>query len=109
MTTLNNADPWAALMRVVEQSAPADYPGLLGELERLKAILWVRMALPSVKQAPSQPDCLLTAKEVAQRLGMTREYIYRNATKYPFTVREGRYVRFSQAGLTRYLERRQGK
>jgi len=67
------------------------------------------MAAPAYKQAFPQPDCLLTAEEVAQRLRVTKEYVYRNAQHYPFTVREGRYVRFSQAGLARYLERHQGK
>jgi hypothetical protein len=109
MTMPPSSDPWAALNREVERATPAECPSLLGELERLKAALWLRMAAPAHRQTSSQYDCLLTAAEVAQRLRVTKEYVYRNAPKYPFTVREGRYVRFSQAGLARYLERHQGK
>ena len=103
------SDPWAALTRVVERATPAECPMLLGELERLKASVWLRMAAPAHKQMPPHSDFLLTAAEVAQCLRVTKEHVYRNAPHYPFTVREGRYVRFSQAGLTRYLERHQGK
>ena len=109
MITPNSADTWAAVARVVEHATPAECPSLLGELERLKASLWLRMAAPSYKPVPPQSDCLLTAEDVAQRLNVTKAYVYKNASRYPFTVREGRYVRFSQAGLARYLDRHQGK
>lgn len=109
MPPASHRDPWAVLAQAVDQAAPEQCPRLIGELERLKASLWLRMAAPAHRQATPQPDCLLTAEEVAQRLRVTKEYVYRHARKYPFTVREGRYVRFSQAGLTRYLDRHQGK
>ena len=109
ITNPSSPDPWTALNQEVERANPAEWPNLLGELERLKASLWLRIAMSSAKQAPPQVDCLLTAEDMAHRLRVTKEYVYRNARKYPFTVREGRYVRFSQVGLARYLERHQGK
>lgn len=53
-----------------------------------------------------QPDRLLTAREVAPRLGCSVRYVYANARTLPFTVRTGTLVRFSAAGLDRWLARR---
>jgi len=101
------ANPWGLLAHVIEGATLEQCPHLLGELERLKASLWLKMATGPHKATTPPADCLLTAEEVAQRLQVTKEYVYRHASRYPFTVREGRYVRFSQHGLSRYLERHQ--
>ena len=54
-----------------------------------------------------RPDHLLTAQEVAPRLGCSVRYVYAHAGDYPFTVRLGKAnggpVRFSAAGLDRWL------
>jgi predicted DNA-binding transcriptional regulator AlpA len=59
-------------------------------------------------QAPTPlPDHLLTAKEVAPRLGCSARYVYAHAAEYPFTVRLGpQAVRFSAVGLERWLAKR---
>jgi predicted DNA-binding transcriptional regulator AlpA len=59
--------------------------------------------------ATPQQDRLLNAEEVAARLQVTPAFVYKKARDYPFTIRQGRYVRFSQNGLTKYLDRHQGK
>jgi predicted DNA-binding transcriptional regulator AlpA len=52
-------------------------------------------------------DRLLDVNEAAARLHMSPEWLYRHARKLPFTVRLGRKaLRFSDAGITRYLQRR---
>ena len=101
-----NPDPWAAMAEVVEQAPIAQCPRLLGELERLKASLWIRMTTP-LQSTKASHDRLLTAEEVATHLSVTKAYVYKNAGRYPFAVREGRYVRFSQQGLARYIEKHQ--
>lgn len=106
---MNNPDPLAAMSVAVQQAQIAECPELLGELERFKASLWLRMTIGSQGAASPQPDRLLTATEVAERLNVTTAYIYRNARSYPFMVRQGRYVRFSNNGLELYLRRRQGQ
>lgn len=53
-----------------------------------------------------RPDHLLTAQEVAPRLGCSVRYVYAQATAFPFTVRVGNLVRFSEGGLERWLSRR---
>jgi hypothetical protein len=99
----------AELARLIEEATPNDYPVLCGELERLKASLWLKMACPARDNQAAQPDCLLTAEQVAERLHISTDYVYRHARQYPFMIREGRNVRFSQVGLDRYLRQRQGR
>lgn len=50
---------------------------------------------------------LLTAREVAKRLGCSVRYVYAHANDWPFTVRlDGRAVRFDPEGLARWTRRR---
>ncbi len=87
-------------------------PALLGELERLKATLWARLTVPQGNgqgQAQGDGDHLLDAREAAARLHTSTDYIYRHASKLPFTVRIGRQMRFSEHGITRYIRQRMGR
>jgi excisionase family DNA binding protein len=89
---------------------PAAIPALVGELEALKARLWVRLQAPAAVVAPSRngdPDHLLTAKEAGSRLGVDKRWLYRHADELPFTRRlTGGTVRFSARGLERWKESR---
>lgn len=82
-------------------------PELLGELERLKAILWSRMVTGSCVAASSQPgadDVLLTIPQVAQRLAIPTGHAYDLARRDVLpVVRFGKYVRLSQASLIRWI------
>lgn len=60
----------------------------------------------AVSTSDESGDRLLHAKEVAARLGCSVRYIYAKADTFPFTKRLGSMVRFSEAGLTRWLARR---
>jgi hypothetical protein len=61
-----------------------------------------------MSEKPSQPDGRwLTPEELAARLQVSVRYVYRNASSWPFTRRISRKVlRFSEAGLNRWLEER---
>lgn len=100
------SDAVAQLTSVIQDATPEQCPALMGQLEAWKAALWLRMTrgTPGVS-APE--DRLLTAEEVAQRLNVSIDYVYRHAREFPFMLREGRAVRFSQLGLERYLKQRQ--
>jgi excisionase family DNA binding protein len=50
-------------------------------------------------------DRLLTVGEAAARLGQSKDWLYRHATKLPFTRRVGRQVRFSSQSLESYIRR----
>jgi excisionase family DNA binding protein len=53
------------------------------------------------------PDTLLTVGEVAERLGVSNRWVYRNADRLPFTRRlTSGTLRFSERGLERWKETR---
>lgn len=73
---------------------------LYGQLGRLQAMAGAKLFAP-----PEEPDRLIAASEAAPLLGISPATLYRESDRYPFTVREGRRVRFSLAGLRSYLRR----
>ncbi|MGD0950449.1 MAG: helix-turn-helix domain-containing protein [Candidatus Binatia bacterium] len=54
------------------------------------------------------PDALLDVTEAAKRLATTKDWLYRHAAGLPFTVRQGRLLRFSSQGIDRYIRERSG-
>ncbi len=84
-------------------------PQLLGEMERLRAVLWARLALRINRPAPTE-DRLLNSADAASRLGISKDWLYRNATCLPFTVRvsEG-LLRFSAKGIDHFITTRVGR
>ncbi len=84
---------------------------MLGDLERLRAELWSRLlsgAGPAGgPRIPAEDDHLLTVKQASQKLGVSPDWLYRQASKLPFTVRlGGRRLRFSIRGIQRYIRAR---
>jgi excisionase family DNA binding protein len=59
--------------------------------------------------AATSDDRLLSVSEAAERLGLSRDRLYRHATRFPFVVRVGRSVRFSSQGIDRYIRQRSGR
>jgi excisionase family DNA binding protein len=54
--------------------------------------------------APGDGDRLLTVEQAAERLGVTKDSLYRNAKTLPFVVRLGPgQLRFSAAGIDCYI------
>jgi predicted DNA-binding transcriptional regulator AlpA len=99
----------------IDDFPAADLPGLIGEAEALRARLLAR--LMTMATAPAEPirtdrtngpDRLLTAEEVASRLGLKdRRAVYRRADGWPFTRRLGNgTLRFSEKGLEKWQARR---
>src|SRR5262249_44224419 len=50
---------------------------------------------------------LLRAGEAAQKLGLTVTALYKQAPRLPFTVRNGRALRFSETGIDEYIRGQQ--
>lgn len=87
-----------------------DIPALRGELARFDTLLLSRLLSNGHGHADAQPDRLLDAKEAAEMLGTSEDYMYRHAARLPFTVRLGqKQLRFSQAGIERYIHQRSGR
>lgn len=83
---------------------PEEIPDALGGLERVRSRLNLR-ALSALQ--PS--DRLLDVREAAGMLGMAEDSLYRKAKTYPFMVQDGRSIRFSKAGIEKYIRSRQGR
>ena len=85
-------------------------PGLLAQLEGVRALLWTRMLgrpEPSARPQDLQPDELLTAAEVAEILEVDLKWLYRHP-QLPFARRLGRRtLRFSRRGLEKWLAHQQ--
>ncbi len=101
----------ARLEEALAQASPDALPEILGELERVKARLWVRMlgGTPSKEahKPPPPEDRLLTPEEAARALNTTATWIYRNSKSLPFTRKLSRKcLRFSENGLRKWMESR---
>jgi predicted DNA-binding transcriptional regulator AlpA len=97
------------------QNVPAEaLPALIGETEALRARLWAKLqtAAPAPAPAPEranggQPDTLLKASDAAERLGVSKRWMYAHADTLPFTRRlTGGTLRFSSRGMEKWKERR---
>lgn len=76
----------------------------IGEAERLKAGLWARLY---TGRAPRlQEERLLGVEEAAARLGVSSVALYKKADAFPFTVRQGRSLRFSDSGISAWIRKR---
>lgn len=90
---------------------PAALQGLLCRCLTLQTALMGALLTASARMAgaSTEPDSLLGVAAAATRLGMSRDWLYRHARRLPFTVRNGRLLRFSSHGITRYIHARQGR
>jgi excisionase family DNA binding protein len=96
----------AALERSGEAAQPVDIIVLLGELERLKALLWQRLLNAATQAATAPPrDALddlrhLTPGQVAELLNVKPAYVHELCrTRRLRAVKEGKYWLIPQAAL----------
>jgi predicted DNA-binding transcriptional regulator AlpA len=85
---------------------PEQLPRLLGDLEEVRATALARLSAPGSHQTES--DKLLDVSEAAARLGISKDYLYRNHSDFSFTRRVGRSLRFSASGIENYIQQRNG-
>jgi excisionase family DNA binding protein len=88
-------------------------PAFRAELARLDSLLLARITFRDGSHRGADgtftEDRLLGVKEAAATFGMSRDYLYRHSSKLPFTVRVGRKVLFSKAGIERYIRQHSGR
>jgi hypothetical protein len=77
-----------AMLARAKSLAPDQLPEFLGEVERIRAIAWSRLTTPSTV-TPQAPDELLSVEAAAERLGVSKDYLYRNNAQLPFCRRMG--------------------
>ncbi|MGA2076708.1 MAG: helix-turn-helix domain-containing protein [Terriglobia bacterium] len=94
----------------IEVLAPEAIAGLRSELTRLDTLLLGRLmsANGGLSSGP-HPDRRLSVAEAAEKLGVSKDYLYRHANRLPFTVRIGRSLGFSERGVETYLRQRPGR
>jgi excisionase family DNA binding protein len=90
-----------SLLDAVQKLSAEQMPELLGELEVVRTTALLKLSAPI--NAPVQHDELLSVDDAAARLHVSRDYLYRNSSRYPFTRREGRKLLFSSNGIDKYL------
>ena len=97
--------------QVLAQALSMDFPELIGIAERFTSQVRLNMMqpsrLPATQSSLAADDRLLTVEEASGKLGLTKDYLYRHADHFPFTVRVGpRHVRFSLHGMERFIRQR---
>jgi hypothetical protein len=107
------ADLVAQPSRVAEVD-PATLPALLAQLTTAAAAVAARLSmiapLSENGTAPAAGgDRLLTAKEAAVVMNLSTDFLYKHEAAKPFRVRIGSEVRFSLAGIQRFIERHRGR
>ena len=90
------------VLLVAQELPTGELPRLLGELEEIRCTAMARLSTPGAGQ---RPDELLTVELAAERLGVSVDYLYRNHSRFPFTRRMGRTLRFSSLGIDDYIKR----
>jgi excisionase family DNA binding protein len=100
------AGPFAALDRHLADAGPEQVPGLaLALAARLTMLASALSGKMELRGSDDDRDENLTVDEAAQRLGISKDYLYRH--DLPFKVRIGRRVLFSAQGLSRWLDEQQ--
>lgn len=99
------------LIEALEQNLGAmsfsDYPELLGQLERLKALVWTKTISHGAERCHQENGSkLLTMQEVADQLSIPKSRAYELARQGRFPItRVGKYIRVTQVALQEWIER----
>jgi predicted DNA-binding transcriptional regulator AlpA len=99
------AEYLAAAEGLVPDLSLDEIPVALGRLGQVSA----RLTFRALSSAAPPADCLLSVVEAAGLLGMAEDTLYRRSAEFPFTVRDGRRVRFSRRGIETFIRSRAGR
>ena len=97
------------LAALVARADLAELPELIGELEAARARAWARLTTPAPPKAPAGPEVNISVTEAARRLGVSKDWIYKNATALPFVARIGTRVVCSAPHVERFRTARLGR
>lgn len=97
--------------RRIEDVSPSEAAAFLAEIASLQVAIAARLrASPAMGESAApgpEGDRLLTAEDVAGRLNRSVAWVYRQSRHWPFARRlSRRTLRFSEAGLHRFLAAR---
>src|SRR5437867_1168465 len=102
---------FAELDRMIAETPTERLPALVTALTSKAGTAAVRMMAVSNNAGKHsvEPDENLQVEEAARRLGVSKDWLYKNARRLPFSVRIGRRLLFSARGLERWNQQRQGR
>ena len=79
-------------------------PGILGQLEVIRARLWARLNQPPAPVTKIAPDRWLTAEQVARFTGRSESWVRKRGHTLPGYLKEhGNRVRWSGVALERWM------
>ena len=86
-------------------------PAAIVELAAAQAQLAARLLKNGVSgsNADVPNDGLLTANQASKKCGFSVDWLYRHSQSLPFVIRVGRSLRFSEAGLEKWIRSRSGR
>src|SRR5437867_2943362 len=93
----------------VARVPPTRIPALLSQLSAVQSAMAARLISADRDEPTSTEDTLLTVDQAAERLGVSKDWLFRRSRTLPFVVRLGRHLRFSNRGIDRYLRHRTGR
>lgn len=99
------AEYLAAAEGLVPELSHDEIPVALGRLGQVSA----RLTFRALSSAAPPADRLLSVVEAGSLLGMAPDTLYRRSGEFPFTVRDGRRVRFSRRGIETFIRSRAGR
>ncbi len=99
-----------SLEQVIVQADPSACPELLGELERLKALLWAKVIHPEASSQvlilSPENGCYLTVEEVAVRFGVTDRWLYRHKKQMPYSQPSRKTLLFPENAIEKWFASR---
>jgi predicted DNA-binding transcriptional regulator AlpA len=96
----------ADLEHALDAAPVESIPEAIGALARLDAMTRLRLVRLAQLAPVQAEERLLNVEQAAARLGMTASALYHRAQDFPFTVRQGRRLRFSSGGIDTWIRRR---
>ena len=81
---------------------------MLSQIAAMQAALAARL-LVRAPDKESREDRLLTIDQAGTKLMTSKDWLYRNSGRLPFTIRIGRNLRFSERGMERWIMSRTGR
>ncbi len=107
--TLNQV--MSELEKIVINVPTDNIPMLIGELERLKAMVWARM-VPSqnrdgqARSSPIHQGRWLTAADAAKIFPVSKRWFYRHKNRLPHSQPSRKVLLFPEEPLRRWFEKR---
>ena len=111
MEPLTLQTAFSVLEQAARSATAAECPKLVGELERIKAMVWARImgCTGSESYAQEREDDLLTIPQVAARLKMSPYRAYELARQGKLkSVRIGKLVRVTPEAIRHFVDKTSG-